>query len=323
MWHSGIVVILVLATLISNILLGTARHVISIWSDLKIVGDKDLNVIQQKVYSFVTPDDVGCIPSKISSSFSGFTAEQWRNWTLIFSLYSLKEILPHSHYNCWHLFVKACYALCGRSISLEELKLGDTLIMEFYCKFQELYGEKYCNINLDLHVHLASCILDFVPVYSFWLFSFERMNGSLGTFHTNCRDVTLQLMCKFMQINQSGLNYWPDEYKSAFSPLIAEFRYSKGALIPKSLESTLSCGKCTPLPPLHEHALSCSIKSSILSSLSVLNYFTSNCTIEILSLYQKCKSVKLERFILGSKCSRHTASSIVLIKTLRVRSKSS
>ena len=37
--------------------------------------DKDLNVIQQKVNSFVTPDDVGRIPSKISSSFSGFTAE--------------------------------------------------------------------------------------------------------------------------------------------------------------------------------------------------------------------------------------------------------
>ena len=157
-----------------------------------------------------------------------------------------------------------------------KLKLGDTLIMEFCCKLQELYGEKYCNVNLHLHVHLASCVLDFGPVYSFWLFSFERMNGILGTFHTNCRDVTLQLMRKFMQINQSGLIYWPDIYKSAFSPLIAEFRYSKGALIPKSLESTLSCGKCTPLPPLHEHALSSSMKSSILSSLSALNYFPSN-----------------------------------------------
>ena len=84
-----------------HVLLGTAHHVISIWRDLKIVGDKDLSVIQQKVNSFVTPDDVGRIPRKISSSFSGFTAEQWRNWTLIISLYySLKEILPHSHHNC-------------------------------------------------------------------------------------------------------------------------------------------------------------------------------------------------------------------------------
>ena len=70
------------------LLLSTARHVISIWRNLKIIGDKDLSVIQQKVNSFVTPDDVGSIPSKISS-FSEFTAEQWRNWTLIFSF------LPH------------------------------------------------------------------------------------------------------------------------------------------------------------------------------------------------------------------------------------
>lgn len=94
--------------------------------------------LQEKVNSFVTPDDVGRIPSKIAS-FSGFTADQWRNWILIFSLYSLKEILPYQHYRCWHLFVKACY--CRRSIEIAELEEGDRLLWNFVSNFK-IYMDK-------------------------------------------------------------------------------------------------------------------------------------------------------------------------------------
>ena len=104
-----------------NLLLGTAKHMVTIWKDLKILQVNDFNNIQQKVNSFITPNDIGRIPSKISSSFSGFTAEQWRNWTLIFSLFTLKGVLPHQHYDCWLLFVKACFAICRRSITLQEV----------------------------------------------------------------------------------------------------------------------------------------------------------------------------------------------------------
>ena len=150
-----------------NLLLGTAKHIISIWKELKIINEKNLIEIQAKVNVFVTPDDIGRIPSKIASSFAGFTAEQWRNWTLIFSLFAVKEYIPYQHYQCWQLFVKACYAFCRRSIRVEEVNEGDRLIMEFCNKFESLYGAKYCNINIHLHTHLSSCILDFGPVYSF------------------------------------------------------------------------------------------------------------------------------------------------------------
>ena len=46
--------------------------------ELKILLDNELDSIQAKVNAFVTPDDIGRIPFKISS-FSGFTAEQWKN----------------------------------------------------------------------------------------------------------------------------------------------------------------------------------------------------------------------------------------------------
>ena len=123
-----------------NLLLGTARHMISVWKELKILKESDLDIIQAKVDVFVIPHDVGRIPTKISSSFSGFTAKKWKNWTLIFSLYSLKELLPYQHYQCRHLFVKACHMFCRRSIRLEDDSMGDRFIIDFCNKFEQLYG---------------------------------------------------------------------------------------------------------------------------------------------------------------------------------------
>lgn len=59
-----------------NLLLGTAKHMLAIWSDMKLLDQKQLRTIQSNVDSFITPSDIGRIPGKIASGFSGFTAEQ-------------------------------------------------------------------------------------------------------------------------------------------------------------------------------------------------------------------------------------------------------
>ena len=51
---------------------------------------------------------------------------------------------------------------------------------------------------MHLHTHLLDCILDYGPVYSFWLFSFECFNGILGSYHTNQRAIEIQVMRKFL-----------------------------------------------------------------------------------------------------------------------------
>ena len=83
-----------------NLLLGTAKHVLSVWKSTGVIGESHFDDIQSKFDAFVTPTDIGRIPGKIRSGFSSFTAKQWCNWTLIYSLCSLKEILPHRHYDC-------------------------------------------------------------------------------------------------------------------------------------------------------------------------------------------------------------------------------
>ena len=91
-----------------NMWLGTAKSLMELWKSSQLLTDKDFCIIQQRVNSFITPNDIGRIPLKIASNFAGFTAEQWKNWTVYFSLYALQGILPRPHYQCWVLFVKAC-----------------------------------------------------------------------------------------------------------------------------------------------------------------------------------------------------------------------
>ena len=43
------------------------------------------------------PHSVGRLPLKIGTGFSGFTADQWRNWTVGFSAIVLRGVLPAEH----------------------------------------------------------------------------------------------------------------------------------------------------------------------------------------------------------------------------------
>ena len=134
-----------------NLFLGSAKKMIHIWKEDEIMLPSNFAGIQEKVDSFVTPKGLGRLPFKIASGFSGFTAEQWKNWTLYFSLFALKGTLPRQHYNCWKLFSKACYYLCRRQITFDEIYQANVLFEKFCKCFVTLYGQDHCTINLHLH----------------------------------------------------------------------------------------------------------------------------------------------------------------------------
>ena len=53
-------------------------------------------------------------------------------------------------------------------------------LIEIIKLIEEYYGEEKITPNLHLSLHLCECSYDYGPLYSFWCFSFERMNGILG-----------------------------------------------------------------------------------------------------------------------------------------------
>lgn len=287
-----------------NLLLGTAKRMMSVWISTGVINKSQFAYIQDKVDAFVTPTDIGRIPAKIMSGFSSFTAEQWRNWTLIYSLCSLKGVIPFQHYDCWLLFVKATHLLCRRQITLHDLDKADTLLMDFCQVFERLYGKQHYTINLHLHGHLKECVLDFGPVYSFWLFSFERLNGILGSYHTNCHDISLQLMRRFTSNTLYGVHNWPAEYKDQLSSLVSHHQYQEGSLQASSLKQALQLCESehvNPLPPVREAAWEIHQKPELHD---LVTSFIGHQEFTLLTLYDKAMALCIGGFILGSRCSR-------------------
>lgn len=72
-------------------------------------------------------------------------------------------------------------------------------IMHFCRSFQDLYGPEYVTPNMHSHSHIQECILNYGPVDSFWVFSFERFHGIWGNQPSNQQAVEVQLMRRFLK----------------------------------------------------------------------------------------------------------------------------
>ena len=105
-------------------------------------------------------------------------------------------------------------------ISEARALLAHTYILNFCKGLEQLYGKHRVTPNMHLHTHLVDYILDYGPVYSFWVFSFERYNGIKGDYGTNQRSVEIQLMRKFTS-NQFVKDLpLPTEFQEQFKPVM-------------------------------------------------------------------------------------------------------
>ena len=152
-----------------NLFLGTAKHFYkNILVGQKIITETDFVIIQERVDSLIVPSDIGRIPHKILSGFSSFTADKWKNWAVYYSLIALRDILSKDIFECWRYFVLACRILCSRQLNMDQIMLGDALLLRFYQRTERLFGWQCVTPNMHLHSHLRSCIVDYGPLQGFW-----------------------------------------------------------------------------------------------------------------------------------------------------------
>lgn len=133
----------------------------AIWRKKDLIMNCKFEEIQNCVDAMSVPSDVGRIPQKIESCFSGFKADQYKNWINIYSIPSLADILPEESLECWRHFVLACRILCKHTLSTHDVNLADVLLLQFCRRVQHLYGESSITPNMHMHAHLKEVILDY------------------------------------------------------------------------------------------------------------------------------------------------------------------
>lgn len=196
-----------------NLFLGTAKHMIRLWIDNNVLTKEKFEHIQKVVDGMNVPSNIGRIPHKIESSFSGFTADQFKNWTILYSIPCLYGIIDDSNLEYWRHFVLACRLLCKKSITPVDVDTADALLNKFCRRIQLMYGESACTPNMHMHNHLKEVLLDYGPVYAFWLFAYERFNGILQHQPNNNHNIEVQVMRRFLQDQSACTLQSPDIFK--------------------------------------------------------------------------------------------------------------
>lgn len=184
-------------------------------------------------------------------------------------------------------------------------------VKEFCDAFVQLYGAEHCNMNMHLHLHLTECIVDYGPVYAFWCFAFERMNGVLGSYHTNNHNISVQLANRFLDSKVYSAINWPSEFSEEYFPVIRNFLYNKGSLMQKTVETEFfdKMLTITALPPIKE---CCFLPFELDSVKEALHRLIDLNTCSILLLHKRVKTLLIGGFVLGAKGSHHSRSSLVV-----------
>ena len=114
---------MVLLDLMHNLFQGTAQTIArDLWIRKNILTSSALNLIESRLKKVSVLTGLGRILVSINKGCF-LTAEQWKNWTIYFSIYFLGDILPKEQLeNCRH-FVLACRCLCKYSVSTDDINI--------------------------------------------------------------------------------------------------------------------------------------------------------------------------------------------------------
>lgn len=94
--------------------------------------------------------------------------------------------------------IDAIHILCGENIECEKLQLADQLLHSFVDNFELLYGESQMVFNVHLLKHLANCVRNIGPLFTYSNYHFEDNIGHLVSFHKGTTDVADQICEKYL-----------------------------------------------------------------------------------------------------------------------------
>ena len=283
------------------------------------------SLIQDRVDRIRVPSGIGRIPTKIESGFAAFTADQFKNWVLYYSLLALRGILQNSDIECWKHFVLACRLLCSKQITKENLQLASILLLKFCQRCERQYGEEVISPSMHMMCHLHECVLEYGPLHEFWLFPFERFNGVLGQIPNNNKSIEVQIMKRFLKDQYMSSTSTPEEFRSDFIEFLDDSHEVVGSVATTFRESFTWPPVHSPdnwtfdmiqhavvLPKHYIRAVFDSSEVSLLSHLYSRLYSVQPSEIEVPASFQKYSNCHLVSSILGGYRSRSSASCIVM-----------
>src|ERR1700741_5547866 len=153
-----------------------------LWIEGGKINKNDLELMENRAKNIKIPADLGRIPYKIATGdgFSDYTADQWKSFIMIYAIPLMWDLLDDDDRKILANFVKVCVILTNRIIEDNALDEAHFRLLTVAQLVEDRYGPEMITPNIHLSLHLVEYCRDYGPIYSFWCYSFERMNGILG-----------------------------------------------------------------------------------------------------------------------------------------------
>ncbi|CAI2195524.1 15763_t:CDS:2, partial [Funneliformis geosporum] len=183
--------------------LGIAKWIVTrLWIEENKLITADLTVMQKRVDKIQVPTDIGRLSRRINigEGFSSFSADQWKTFILIYATTTTWDLLEEADQKILANFIRACSILVCRLVSKNDLIEAHQRLIVMVKEIERTYRPKKITSNLHLCIHLCECMLNYGPLYTFWYYSMERMNGLLGLFQNSHKRIESELM-KIIQNN--------------------------------------------------------------------------------------------------------------------------
>ncbi|GBC39214.2 uncharacterized protein LOC107327733 [Rhizophagus irregularis DAOM 181602=DAOM 197198] len=188
-----------------NLFIGIASFIVKrLWLRHGKINMDDLTKIQKNMNNIHPPSEIGQIPHKIDigEGFFNLTANEWKNFFLIYARVVLWDFLDQVDRKILVHFSQACSILVRRIVTIKNLDDAHEHLIEILKLIETNYGEVSITPNLHLSLHLNKCCKDYGPFYLFWCFSFKRMNGIFGSLPNSRRKIEPEIMRFMMQSSQ-------------------------------------------------------------------------------------------------------------------------
>ncbi|CAD6238180.1 GSCOCG00012514001-RA-CDS, partial [Cotesia congregata] len=168
-----------------------------------------MDQIDHRLMSIKPPKFIHRMPRSIND-LKHWKASEFKVFCFYYALPIFEGIMRFDYFQ--HLLKLICglYILSCDSIDVNMVEVARDLLNCFIRDFEQLYGLRYCSINIHLLIHLPDSVKNLGPLWAHTCYESEDLNGQLlkllhGTWHIDSQLTRSQsqfiTMARFIELS--------------------------------------------------------------------------------------------------------------------------
>lgn len=208
-----------------GLLLGITKTLLCKWisptqSNQPFFIGKSLKEVSKRLNSIHPPDFIERLPRDLERHYNHFKATELQTWLLFYCVPCLQGILPDEYLEHIALLSEAAHILLRDFISQSDLTKAESLLDDFYSRFENLYDSGSCGLNVhNAGRHLVYYVRQWGPLWAWSCFAFEDANAMLLQSAHGTGDVTNQVIKNKIAMSMIRKHSHTRKYKNAWKNL--------------------------------------------------------------------------------------------------------